>query len=334
MHRAVPAVAALALLLAGALGAGEAAGADAVTLQLKWRPQAQFAGYYAARARGFYAAERLEVTLRPGGPDLVAETEVAEGRAQFGIAWLPGLLAARDRGAPLVNIAQVFSASGMRLIAFKDSGIRRVADLRGRRVGVWFGGNEYPLLALLDRHGLDPRRDLTLVPQPFDMEPFLRRQVDAAAAMTYNEYRMVLEAGVRPEDLVVIDFNAEGTALPEDGIVVHAGWLAAGGHRDIAARFLRASLQGWRHCRAEPADCVNVVMAEGPAQGRAHQSWMLQEVNRLIWGPPAPAGPLGRMDPAAFRRAADLALRFGIIRRPAGPEAYTDAVWEAAQAPR
>src|SRR6266699_5233917 len=160
------------LVLAGAVwaavgtaGAGTArhAKTDKVTLQLKWVTQAQFAGYYAAKAKGLYTAEKLDVTIRPGGPDIVPEQVVAGGGAQFGIDWLPSLLSARDQGAPLVNVAQVFAYSGMREIAFKSSGIKGAADLKGRRVAVWFGGNEFELLATLDKHKIDRNKDVTLI---------------------------------------------------------------------------------------------------------------------------------------------------------------------------
>src|SRR6266404_7134577 len=259
---------------------------DKVQVQLKWVTQAQFAGYYAAKAKGFYTAENLDATVRPGGPDIVPEQVVAGGGAQFGIDWLPSLLSAREQGAPLVNVGQVFAHSGMREIAFKSSGIKGAADLRGRRVAVWFGGNEFELLATLEKYKIDRNKDVTLVQQPFDMNLLLQKQVDAAAAMTYNEYRQVLDAGVKPDDLVVIDFNKEGTAMLEDGIFARADWLAE--NTPLAARFLRASLKGWEFCRDSAAQCVEIVVKESPILGREHQAWMMAEVNKLIWGSPAP----------------------------------------------
>jgi NitT/TauT family transport system substrate-binding protein len=333
MRTRAMAVAMLAAACVVALIVGEGAGqaADKVTLQLKWVTQAQFAGYYAARTRGFYAAEKLDVTIRPGGPDIVPEQVVAGGGAQFGVDWLPSLLSARDQGAPLVNIAQVFAHSGMRELAFKTSGIKGAADLRGRRVAVWFGGNEFELLATLEKYKIDRNKDVTLVQQPFDMNLLLSKQVDAAAAMTYNEYKQVLDAGVKPEDLVIIDFNKEGTAMLEDGIFVRADWLRTTSNKAIAARFLRASLKGWALCRERPAECVEFVLKESPVLGREHQTWMMAEVNKLVWGPPAPPSPLGQMDPTAFRQTADIALRFGIIKKPADAAAYTLEIWELAQ---
>lgn len=306
-------------------------GADKVTLQLKWVTQAQFAGYYAAKAKGLYSAEKLDVTIRAGGPDIVPEQVVAGGGAQFGIDWLPSLLSARDQGAPLVNIAQVFGYSGMRELAFKSSGIKGAADLKGRKVAVWFGGNEFELLATLEKYKIDRNKDVALVQQPFDMNLLLQKKVDAAAAMTYNEYKQVLDGGVKPDDLVVIDFNKEGTAMLEDGIFVKGDWIRDAKNKQVAARFLRASLRGWELCKDKPAECVEMVLKESPVLGREHQTWMMTEINKLVWGPPAPASPLGKMDPAAFKQTADIALKFGVIKKPAGDGAFTHEVWELAQ---
>ena len=319
------------LLTAGLAGESGSQTVDPVRLQLKWLPQAQFAGYYAARAKGFFAAENLDVTIQPGGPSIVPEQVVAAGGAEFGIDWLPSLLAVRDRGIALVNFAQIFAHSGMREIAFKSSGIRGPADLRGRKVAVWFAGNEFELLATLEKYGIDRRRDLTLVPQPLDMKLLLDRTVDAASAMTYNEYHQVMDAGVKPEDLVVIDFNLEGTAMLQDGLFAASEWLGDPRHKQVAARFLRASLRGWAFCRQTPAECVDVVLHASPALGREHQRRMLAEVTKLIWGPPAPRAPLGKMDAEAFKRTADIAFRFGVITRPADAGAYTDEIWELAR---
>ena len=331
MTRASAAKIATGLVMVFAAMTGDAWAQDKVTLQLKWVTQAQFAGYYAAKAKGYYTADKLDVTIRPGGPDIVPEQVVAGGGAQFGIDWLPSLLSSREQGAPLVNIAQIFSSSGMRELAFKTSGIKSAADLRGRKVAVWFGGNEFALLATLEKYRIDRNRDVTLVQQPFDMNLLLQKQVDAAAAMTYNEYKQVLDAGVKEAELVVIDFNKEGTAMLEDGIFATASFLAQPKNKDIAARFLRASLKGWEHCRDNAKDCVDLVLKESPILGREHQTWMMAEINKLVWGPPKPTAPIGKMDPEAFKRTADIALKFGVIKKPAEPAAYTHEIWELSQ---
>ncbi len=301
---------------------------DKVRLQLKWVTQAQFAGYYAAKEKGFYTDENLEATILPGGPDIVPEQVVAGGGAEFGIDWLPSLLSAREQGTPLINIAQVFQYSGMREVAYKTSGIKGASDLKGRKVAVWFGGNEFELLATLEKYKIDKDKDVALQQQPFDMNLLVNKQVDAAAAMTYNEYKQVLDAGAKPDDLVVIDFNQEGTAMLEDGMFAREDWLKDAKHKDIGARFLRASLKGWEYCRDNAAECVDIVVKQSPTLPKEHQTWMMTEINKLIWGPPKPSVEVGYMDPGSFKRTADIAYQFKVIKKPADDTAYTHEIWD------
>lgn len=307
---------------------------DKVTLQLKWVPQAQFAGYYAALDQNFYAAEGLDVTILPGGPDIVPEQVVAGGQAEFGIGWMAPLLATREQGAPLVNIAQVYTRAGMRQLSWKDENITSPADLKGRKVAVWFGGNEYNLLATLSKYNLNKETDLTLVQQPFDMNLLLNREVDSAAAMTYNELYQVLSAGHTIDELNILDYNAEGTAMPEDGIFVSADWLNADPkNKDIAARFLRASFKGWAYCRDNPDSCVAIVLKQdsGGVMTQEAQAWQMNEVNKLIWGDPIdPNTKIGYLEPELFKFAADTALQFGVITKAADESAYTHEIWEMA----
>src|SRR6185437_461093 len=165
-----------------------------VTLQLKWVPQAQFAGYYAAEQLGYYKAAGLDVTLKNGGPDIIPEQVVASHQADFGVDWLPSLMAARDKGTDLVNVAQVFARSGMTQVTWKSSGINTIAKMKGKKVANWLGGNEYELFAALQKNGIDPNNsgDVTIVQQPFDMGLFLQHKVDSASAMTYNELAQVI----------------------------------------------------------------------------------------------------------------------------------------------
>jgi NitT/TauT family transport system substrate-binding protein len=298
-----------------------------VSLQLQWVTQSQFAGYYAAVEKGFYRDEGLDVTIKVGAVEIVPQQVVATGGADFGIAWLPKVLASREQGAQLVNIAQVFQRSGTLEIAWKDSGITKPEDWRGKRVGTWGFGNEPELFAAMRRVGIDPNdpRQVTIVQQPFDMSLLLNRQVDAAQAMIYNEYAQVLEAVnpktgqlYKPEDLAVIDFNEVGTAMLQDGVFVREDWIAEAKNQDTAVRFLRASFRGWLFCRDNDEECVNIVLKNGPTLGKGHMTWMLNEINALIW--PSPNG-IGLMDRSAFERTAQIAQEYRIIT--AKPDAGT-----------
>ncbi|HAN70594.1 MAG TPA: ABC transporter substrate-binding protein, partial [Actinobacteria bacterium] len=164
-----------------------------VNLQLQWFAQAQFAGYYAAKDKGYYEAQCLDVTILEGGVDIVPQTALAQGNADFAIAWVPKALASREQGAGIVNVAQVFQRSGTLQVSWADSGIETPADFKGKKVGNWGFGNEFEVFAAITQEGLDPAADVELVQQQFDMQGLLNREIDAAEAMTYNEYAQLLE---------------------------------------------------------------------------------------------------------------------------------------------
>jgi NitT/TauT family transport system substrate-binding protein len=312
----------------GTSGSSKCSKTDSVTLQLKWVTQAQFAGYYAAADKGYYKARCLNVKVKVGGPDITPEQVVASGQAQFGIDWLPSLLATRDQGGDLVNIAQVFTRSGMTELTWKDSGITSIKQMGGKKVGVWCCGNQFELYAALTKNGIDPnsKSDVTIVNQPFDMNLFLKRQVEAAAAMTYNELAQVLETKnpktgklYQPGDLNVLKLEDQGTGMLEDGVFTTGKWIANKGNQEIAKRFLAASFEGWIYCRDHHAECVDIVLQHGPTLGSGHQTWQMNEINALIW--PAPNG-IGVMDKAAFDRTAQIANQFKVIKKPASDDAY------------
>jgi len=316
---------------------GESGGAkQKVTLQLKWVTQAQFAGYYAAKEKGYYDDEGLDVNLKVGGPDITPEQVVASGGAQFGIDWLPALLAARDKGGNIVNIAQVFTRSGMTELTRKDSGIDTIAQMKGKKVGVWCCGNENELFAALRKNNIDPKNssDVKIVNQPFDMNLFISKQVDAAAAMTYNELAQVLETknpdtGKRFQlsDLNVIKLEDVGTGMLEDGIFARGDWIKDAKNQVTARRFLEASFKGWVYCRDHMDECTQIVLDNGPTLGEGHQKWQMNEINALIW--PAPDG-IGVMNKQAYDRTAQIAQQFGVISKPPTADAYrTDIAQEA-----
>jgi NitT/TauT family transport system substrate-binding protein len=321
---------------AGGATTAEAAGPkDSVTLQLKWVTQAQFAGYYAALEKGYYDAEGLDVTIKPGGPDIVPEQVVLGGQAEFGLNWLDNTLATRDQGGKIVNIAQVFTRSGMTEVAFKDSGIDSVDDLRGKKVGVWLGGNEHKLFAALTKNGIDPQKDVNIVAQPFDMNLLLNREVDAAAAMTYNELAQVLEQKnpktnelYQLDELNVMKMSDLGTGALEDGVFVTEDWIADEKNQDIAKRFLKASFKGWVFCRDNQEECLQIVLDNGPTLGEGHQRWQLNEINDLIW--PTNDTGIGVMNPDDFKITADIAKNYNIIKKPATDDAYNTEFAEAA----
>src|SRR5581483_8580387 len=243
----------LGIVLGAALGlaaAGAAQAADKVTLQLKWVTQAQFAGYYVAKAKGFYSEAGLDVTINPGGPDVAPPQVIAGGGADVVIDWMPSALASREKGVPLVNIAQPFKRSGLELTCRAETGIKTPADLKSHTIGVWFAGNEYPFLSWMSKLGLktDGSPDgVTVLRQDYNIDALLRKTAACISTMSYNEYLQVLEAGMRPEQLVVFKYEDHGVSLLEDGLYTTEAKLRDPAMFDRLVRFVRASVRGWRY---------------------------------------------------------------------------------------
>jgi NitT/TauT family transport system substrate-binding protein len=331
---AVACVVVVAAAVAAVVGIGRAQAAPKltnVTLQLKWVPQAQFAGFYAALEKGYYQQEGLNVTLKPGGPDITPEQVVLSGGAQFGLDWLPNLFATREKGGKILSIAQVYARSGMTELTWKSSGINTIKKMAHKKVGVWCCGNQPELFAALTKNGIDPnsKSAVTIVNQPFDMNLFLQHKVDAAAAMTYNELAQVLETKnpatgqlYKLSDLNVfkMDSKAVGTGMLEDNVFTTSKWISSPANQATAVKFLKASFEGWIYCRNHVQDCTNIVLKAGTALGHGHQLWQMNEVNKLIW--PTPTG-IGHVSNASIKTTALIAKTYGVIKKmPVGATNY------------
>ena len=312
------------------------------SLQLQWFVQAQFAGYYAAKDLGFYEDACIDVTILEGGVDIVPQTVLAQGGSDFAIAWVPKALASREQGAGIVDIAQVFQRSGTLQVAWADSGIESPADFKGKKIGNWGFGNEYEIFAALGKEGLDPANDVELVQQQFDMVALLNREIDAAEAMTYNEYAQLLEAVnpdtgelYQPEDFNVINYNDYGVGMLQDAIWASEERLADPDYQDLAERFVTASFEGWIYCRDNPQECADIVTANGSQLGASHQLWMMNEVNKLVW--PSPNG-IGIIDSAEWDQTVSISLDTPnlegatVITEAPPANAYTNQFAEAANA--
>lgn len=298
---------------AGSAAPAECESVDSVTLQLQWFFQGQFAGYMAARDNGIYEQYCLDVEILEGGVDIVPQQVLADGGADFAIAWVPKALATREAGADIVNIAQIFQRSGTLQVSFADAGITTPEDFEGRTIGNWGFGNEYEIFAALAQAGLDPASDVSLVQQQFDMVGLLDGSIEAAEAMTYNEYAQALEAVnpdtgelYQPEDFNVISYEDAGVGMLQDAIWADGARLADDeAYTDIATRFVAASIEGWAWARDNVEDAAAVVVDGGSQLGASHQLWQVNEINKLIW--PAENG-VGYIDEEAWTRTVELAL--------------------------
>ena len=313
----------LSIVLAAAtavMAVTSAQAAEQVTLQLKWVTQAQFAGYYVAEEKGFYKDADLEVTINPGGPDISPPQIIAGGGADVVIDWMPSALAAREKGVPLVNIAQPFKRSGMMLTCRKETGISKPADFKGKTLGVWFFGNEYPFLSWMSQLGISTSGGdgVTVLKQGFNVDPLLQKQADCISTMTYNEYWQVIDAGISADDLVVFKYEDEGVATLEDGLYVLEDRLKDPKFVEVMARFVKASMKGWDWARANPKEAALIVLENDQtgAQTEKHQIRMMGEINKLT------EGSDGTLDPKNYERTVSTLLSGGsdpvITAKPTG----------------
>ena len=316
-----------------ALGCGAAVAQDKLTLQLKWVTQAQFAGYYVAKDKGFYKDVGLDVTIKAGGPDINPSQVIAGGGADVIVDWMPSALATREKGVPIVNISQVFQRSGMQLTCRKDSGVKTPKDFKGRTLGVWFYGNEYPFLSWMDKLGYKTSGDVNSVKvlkQGFNVDPLLQKQADCISTMTYNEYWQLIEAGMKQDQLIVFKYEDQGVATLEDGLYAQEKSIADPKMADKLARFLKASLKGWDYAIKHQDEAVKIVLdndASG-AQTKQHQTTQMLEIAKLVEG-----GKLGYLEPKSYERTVSTLLSGKsdpvISKKPEG--AWTSKIWEAAQ---
>jgi NitT/TauT family transport system substrate-binding protein len=329
-------IAGLGLSVALAVVAGGAQAQDKVVLQLKWVTQGQFAGYYVAKDKGFYEEAGLDVEIKPGGPDIAPPQVIAGGGADVIIDWMPAALASREKGVPLVNIAQPFKKSGMMLTCRKETGIDSPDDFKGRTLGVWFFGNEYPFLSWMSKLGIPTEGGpdgVTVVKQGFNVDPLIQKQADCISTMTYNEYWQVIDAGLTADQLVVFPYEDQGVATLEDGIYTLESSLQDAAMADKLARFVKASMKGWEWSVANPDDAAMIVLEndETGAQTEKHQKRMMGEIAKLVGK--AEKGT-GYLDPAAYERTVKILLAGGsdpvISKEPQG--AWTHDIWEKAMA--
>ena len=321
----------LVMLTAGLAFAAHAA--DKVTIQLKWVTQAQFGGYYVAQDKGYYSAAGLDVTIKPGGPDIATPQVIAGGGADVIVDWMPSALASREKGVPLVNIAQIFKKSGMMLTCRKDSGIKSPSDFRGKTLGVWFYGNEYPFLSWMSQLGIPTKggsNGVTVLKQGFNVDPILQKQAECVSTMTYNEYWQVVDAGLSPSELVVYKYEDQGVATLEDGLYVLEKNLKNKAFVDKMARFLRASIKGWKYAADHPDEAADIVLENDDtgAQTEKHQRRMMREINKLVGNQPQ---GIGYLIPADYNRTVKVLMSSDstpeITKKPKG--AWSHIIWDA-----
>lgn len=300
-------------------------------LQLKWLPQTQFAGYYVADEKGYYAEEGIDIEIIPGGPDIIPEQQVANGAADIGMTWVASLLAHQEEGMPIKEFTQITQSSAMQLVSKKSAGINSPEDLKGKKVGVWFGGLEFEILALLEKYNLDKDKDVELTKQGVSMDQLLTGELDAASVLTHNELLVVLESGVSRDELNIIDMNAEGVAMLQDSLFATNDFLEK--NEELAVKFLRATIKGWKDVVNNPQEATDIVMklVDKDSTTEEHQLNMAIEIGKLVKPEGFSIDNILSINPDTFKTTADIAYKFGVITKEADLEnAYTNVIWEKA----
>lgn len=306
-------------------------GLDKVVLQLKWLPQSQFMGYYVAQSKGYYEDEGIDIEILPGGSDIIPEQNVYNGVANIGVTWVSSLMNYQAQGYELQEVAQMFQKSGLLLVSKKESNITKAEELKGKKVGNWFGGNEYEVLALLEKYKLDKESDLELVQQDYTMDQVMEGTIDVASAMTYNEYGLLLEAGLKDEELNVIDMNDEDVAMLEDCLFVNSEWAEK--NEDLLVRFIKASIKGWQDACKDPEGAAQIVYDVDKSVSLEHQTYMAKEVAKLVVPEGFDENKIGYMDMDAVNQTAKFLKLYNkdLAKDPVVDDTtFTSKYWEKA----
>jgi NitT/TauT family transport system substrate-binding protein len=314
-RHALTALAALALT-AVSLPAAPPAAAQSLakaSLRLKWLPQAQFAGFYVALAKGYYKAEGIDLTINPGGPNLLTENLVATGADTFGLSGgTDSVFAARDKNLPIVCIGVAHQITPFIFVARKDGPVKTLQDFKGKTVTTWFTGANHVLTGMLAKEGIKAD-DLKIQPQQVSVTPFVEGNVDVITATYYNEF-YTIQSRMPKDSLKTFVAEDYGITFPRDTLIVSE--TTAKEKPDLVKAFLRASIKGWKDAFADPKGGVDAVMAIAPTLDRAQQEFMLTEIKRLMVAGKATQNGLFSIDADAIRTAHDFFLKYGVISKP------------------
>jgi len=305
---------------------------DSLTLQLKWIEQAQFMGFLVAKEKGYYEGENIDLEILPGGVGITPVDVLISGDADVAVAWTGNVLPAISQGEDLVNIGQGMQRSAMRLMALKTSGITVPADIAGKKIGTWAGGNELEPYAFIEMQGLDKDRDVTLVNQNFDMNQLLNGEIDLASAMIYNEYWLPIEAGYSADDFIVFDMEEEGAGMLQDALFVQRDFL--NNNEDLLVRFMRATIKGWEYAIAHPAEAVDLMgldFTENDVTAKDHQVRMAEETAKLYQADDGTTKGLFYINTDKLQQTVDIATEYiDEVKDIDTSKIYTLDIWEKA----
>ncbi len=226
-----------------------------INFRLQWHIQTQFAGYFVALKKGFYKQNGLKVNINQGGYGKNNILTVLNGIDDFGTKWPADLIASKK---PLISLANIVKDNGLILISKKEKGIDDIQKFKGKRLSIWFIGNEFQLFALLDKNNIK-KTELKIIPQKWDMSQFYNDKTDISSAMIYNEFLSVQKKGYSKDKLNIFKFKDFGAKFPGQDIFTSIDFYKK--HPDICKKFIEASLKGWKYAINHPKEATKIVMS-------------------------------------------------------------------------
>jgi NitT/TauT family transport system substrate-binding protein len=294
------------------------------SVRLKWLAQAQFAGFYVGVAKGYYKDAGIDLTINPGGPNLVAENLVASGADTFGLSGgEESLLSSRDKALPVVGLAVLHQHTPYGFVVKTDSPIKTFKDVRGKKVSIFFTGGQYVLYAMLAASGI-PLDEVTVTPQQVSMTPFLKGDVDMAAATFYNELLTL-----KDQNVAFRMFTAEelGISVPRDTLITSEKVIAE--QPQLVQGFVTATMKGWKTALQNRAEAIDILMQAVPGLERPHQVAMLDEIAKLMLTGKAADDGIGVIDAPTLANVNKLLAEYKVLSAPVDlAKAVDTAFWD------
>lgn len=288
---------------------GTAVRAQQIVLTPQWAAQSQFAGYYVAQEMGFYKEAGVDVVIEHATTSEKAINRLLSGKSNAITMMLFDAMYQIEHGAEFVNVLQTSQRSG-HVIVVRNDDLKKIEDLRGKRVGVWKSNFNY----LTQLMNLDLKLDIEWIQFIQSINLYLSGAIDATMAMSYNELYMIRSSGF--EDKTVISMADIGFDYPEEGVYVSRDYCKK--YPDKVVAFVEASRRGWEWAHNHPEQALDIVMKvmeqEHMPASRRHQEWMLREVLRLQ----CPAGeskPSFTLSARKVKELNDLLIRYGWINK-------------------
>lgn len=311
----------IALMLGASVAQAELAKAS---VRLKWLAQAQFAGFYVGVAKGYYKDAGIDLTINPGGPNISVENLVASGADTFGLGGgEESLLSSRDKGLPIVGLAMLHQHTPYGFVVKTDSPIKTFKDVRGKKVSVFFTGGQYVLYAMIAASGI-PLDEVTVTPQQVSMTPFLKGDVDMAAATFYNELLTL-----KDQNVAYRMFTAEelGISVPRDALITSEKVIVE--QPQLVQGFVTATMKGWKAALQNRVEAIDILMQAVPGLERPHQVGMLDEIAKLMLAGKAADEGIGVIDAPTLANVNKLLAEYKVLSAPVDvAKAVDTAFWD------